>query len=143
MPEADWIEVGGLEELKRQPLQEVICGSTKLALSYKDREFGVISRTCNHAGGPWVKAPATATMSSVPGFHRQEKSGYRIHSWSDALVCRREAEGTRLWSSGPSKGGWAELGRETPGPGLTVTEEYGSRSAKRGELRWLLSLTSY
>lgn len=52
MPEADWIEVGGLDELKRQPLQEVICGRTKLALSYKDGEFGVISGTCNHAGGP-------------------------------------------------------------------------------------------
>lgn len=52
MSEADWIEVGGLDELKRQPLQEVICGRTKLALSYKDGEFGVISGTCNHAGGP-------------------------------------------------------------------------------------------
>ncbi|WHZ17071.1 MAG: hypothetical protein OJF52_003923 [Nitrospira sp.] len=52
MPEADWIEVGGLDELKRQPLQEVSCGRTKLALSYKDGEFGVISGTCNHAGGP-------------------------------------------------------------------------------------------
>lgn len=52
MPEADWMEVGGLDELKRQPLQEVSCGRTKLALSYKDGEFGVISGTCNHAGGP-------------------------------------------------------------------------------------------
>jgi multimeric flavodoxin WrbA/nitrite reductase/ring-hydroxylating ferredoxin subunit len=52
MPDADWIEVGALDELKRKPLQEIVLGETRLAVSYRDGEFGVISGLCNHAGGP-------------------------------------------------------------------------------------------
>ncbi|MBA5874183.1 MAG: Rieske 2Fe-2S domain-containing protein [Nitrospira sp. CR1.2] len=52
MPDANWIEVGGVDELKQKPLQEVVCGKTTLALSYRDGRFAAISGVCNHIGGP-------------------------------------------------------------------------------------------
>ena len=47
-----WTEIGLVEELKGKPLQEVVCGNTKLALSYRDGTFAAISGICNHIGGP-------------------------------------------------------------------------------------------
>lgn len=52
MPDANWTEVGGVDELKQKPLQEVVCGKTTLALSYRDGRFAAISGVCNHIGGP-------------------------------------------------------------------------------------------
>ncbi|ODT45425.1 MAG: (2Fe-2S)-binding protein [Nitrospira sp. SCN 59-13] len=52
MPDARWTEIGSVEELKQKPVQEVVCGNTRLALSYKDGQFAAISGICNHIGGP-------------------------------------------------------------------------------------------
>ena len=51
MLESEWIDVGSVEELKPKPLQEVLCETTPIALSYKDGTFAAISGVCNHAGG--------------------------------------------------------------------------------------------
>ncbi|WHZ23831.1 MAG: hypothetical protein OJF47_002943 [Nitrospira sp.] len=52
MPDANWTEVGSVDELKHHSLQQVVCGQTPLALSYKDGQFAAISGICNHIGGP-------------------------------------------------------------------------------------------
>lgn len=52
MPDANWTEIGQVDELKQKPLQEVACGKTILALSYRDGAFAAISGVCNHIGGP-------------------------------------------------------------------------------------------
>ncbi|MBI4002886.1 MAG: NAD(P)H-dependent oxidoreductase [Nitrospira defluvii] len=52
MPGSNWIDIGSVEELRHKPLQEVVCGQTKLALSYKVGSFAAISGVCNHIGGP-------------------------------------------------------------------------------------------
>jgi nitrite reductase/ring-hydroxylating ferredoxin subunit/multimeric flavodoxin WrbA len=52
MAEPEWIDVGGAEELAARPLQQIIRGKLRLALSYRDGEFGAISGVCNHVGGP-------------------------------------------------------------------------------------------
>jgi nitrite reductase/ring-hydroxylating ferredoxin subunit/multimeric flavodoxin WrbA len=52
MPNAEWIDVGSVEELKRKPLQEISSGKTIIALTYKDGAFAAISGFCNHVGGP-------------------------------------------------------------------------------------------
>jgi len=52
MPESNWIDVGSVEELKNKPLQEVVCGTTAIALTHKDGAFAAISGVCNHVGGP-------------------------------------------------------------------------------------------
>jgi nitrite reductase/ring-hydroxylating ferredoxin subunit/multimeric flavodoxin WrbA len=52
MPDAQWTDVGNVEDLKTKPLQHVICGTTPIALTYKNGAFSAISGVCNHVGGP-------------------------------------------------------------------------------------------
>lgn len=52
MPDVTWTEIGQVDELKQRPLQQIICGTTTLALSYRDGAFAAISGICNHIGGP-------------------------------------------------------------------------------------------
>ncbi len=47
-----WHDLGDAAELAQKPLQQVMAGRTKLALSYADGRFGIIHNVCNHAGGP-------------------------------------------------------------------------------------------
>lgn len=48
----EWIDLGSTGELSQQSLKQVSVGRTKLAVSYINGEFGVVSGVCNHAGGP-------------------------------------------------------------------------------------------
>ncbi len=52
MSEADWIDVGDATSLAQTPLQQLVHGRTRIALSFKDGQFGAVSGVCNHAGGP-------------------------------------------------------------------------------------------
>ena len=52
MANESWIEIGAVEELSRKPLQQIVSGRLRIALSFNDGEFGAISGVCNHAGGP-------------------------------------------------------------------------------------------
>ncbi|WP_342346709.1 Rieske 2Fe-2S domain-containing protein [uncultured Nitrospira sp.] len=52
MPDATWIDVGGVEDLKHQPVQQVLIGRTPVALTYRNEQFGAINGACNHVGGP-------------------------------------------------------------------------------------------
>ncbi len=52
MSEADWRDIGAAEELAKKPLQQLKIDRTKVALSYRDGQFGAISGVCNHVGGP-------------------------------------------------------------------------------------------
>jgi nitrite reductase/ring-hydroxylating ferredoxin subunit/multimeric flavodoxin WrbA len=49
---SDWVDLGGVEELSRRELQQVVARRTRLALSYRDGTFHAISGACNHVGGP-------------------------------------------------------------------------------------------
>ncbi len=48
----EWADLGAADELKRKPLQQLMLGGHRLALSYRDGQFGAVSGTCNHHGGP-------------------------------------------------------------------------------------------
>jgi nitrite reductase/ring-hydroxylating ferredoxin subunit/multimeric flavodoxin WrbA len=48
----EWHDLGPVESLKDPPIREVTIGKTRIALSYKDGEFGAIGGVCMHAGGP-------------------------------------------------------------------------------------------
>jgi nitrite reductase/ring-hydroxylating ferredoxin subunit/multimeric flavodoxin WrbA len=52
MPDAEWTDVGSVEELKQKPLQAISFSKTIIALTYKDGAFAAISGVCNHVGGP-------------------------------------------------------------------------------------------
>jgi len=47
-----WQDVGAAEALKTTPVREVRVGSGVVALTCKDGEFGALSGTCIHVGGP-------------------------------------------------------------------------------------------
>lgn len=47
-----WVDVGPVETLCTRPLQQVVVGRTRLAVSWHDGQFGVVSGVCNHVGGP-------------------------------------------------------------------------------------------
>lgn len=55
MPVDSWIDVGSCEELSQRPLRQLLVGSTRIALTYLNGQFGAISGVCNHAGGPLGK----------------------------------------------------------------------------------------
>jgi nitrite reductase/ring-hydroxylating ferredoxin subunit/multimeric flavodoxin WrbA len=47
-----WIDVGASDELAQQPVQQLVLGRIKIALTYMDGQFSAISGICNHVGGP-------------------------------------------------------------------------------------------
>jgi multimeric flavodoxin WrbA/nitrite reductase/ring-hydroxylating ferredoxin subunit len=49
---ANWIDVGSVEELSATPLRQISAMRRDLALSFENGIFGVVSNVCNHAGGP-------------------------------------------------------------------------------------------
>src|SRR6201987_4698536 len=48
----NWVDIGSADELSATPLKRVTAMNREFAVSYKDAKFGVLSNTCNHAGGP-------------------------------------------------------------------------------------------
>jgi len=52
MPAPNWHDLGSVDELSAHTLQQVVVGRTRLAVSYVNGSFSVISGACNHAGGP-------------------------------------------------------------------------------------------
>lgn len=49
---ANWYDLGDVETLKSAPLRQINIGRTRIALSYRDGQFGAVSGVCNHVGGP-------------------------------------------------------------------------------------------
>ncbi|MGE0554288.1 MAG: Rieske 2Fe-2S domain-containing protein [Gemmatimonadales bacterium] len=49
---SNWHDLGPADALAAKPLQQIVIGRTRIALSHHDGEFAAISGACNHAGGP-------------------------------------------------------------------------------------------
>ena len=97
MTTEQWHKLGPVETLRRQPLQQIVLGELRIALSYADGKFGAIAGTCLHDGGPLgegtlendcVVCPwhgyafhrhtgqcCTETTGAVPCFHLKEEGG--------------------------------------------------------------------
>lgn len=52
MSDPTWVDIGAADTFKQRPVGEALLGRRKLAVTWKDGAFGVVSNTCNHAGGP-------------------------------------------------------------------------------------------
>ncbi len=52
MSKSDWHTLGEIRILSTKPLQEILIGKTKIALSFVNGEFFAVSGFCNHFGGP-------------------------------------------------------------------------------------------
>lgn len=48
----EWQSLGLVSTFQKTEVQEASLGNTKIAVSYRDNQFGVISGICNHVGGP-------------------------------------------------------------------------------------------
>jgi nitrite reductase/ring-hydroxylating ferredoxin subunit/multimeric flavodoxin WrbA len=66
--DAEWFELGEIDSLRTKPLRQIVCGRTRIALSYRDGTFGAISGACNHVGGPL-------------GDGRIDEAGYVVCPW--------------------------------------------------------------
>jgi multimeric flavodoxin WrbA/nitrite reductase/ring-hydroxylating ferredoxin subunit len=77
--ENPWHDLGAIEELRSKPLQSLNVGRLRLALSYADGRFGVISGVCNHAAGPLGEGHLDGEYVVCPWhywkFHRQTGEG--------------------------------------------------------------------
>ena len=75
----NWIDIGSADELSATPLKRVTAMNRELAVSYKDGKFGVLSNTCNHAGGPLGKGRLDGEYIVCPWhnwkFHRCSGKG--------------------------------------------------------------------
>jgi multimeric flavodoxin WrbA/nitrite reductase/ring-hydroxylating ferredoxin subunit len=68
-----WIDLGAIDELRKSPLREITAGRLKIALSYRDGEFGAVSNVCNHVGGPLGKGTLDGEYVVCPWHH------YKFH----------------------------------------------------------------
>jgi multimeric flavodoxin WrbA/nitrite reductase/ring-hydroxylating ferredoxin subunit len=75
-PDTSWIDLGPVEELRKAPLQEITAGRLRIALSYRDGEFGAVSNICNHVGGPLGKGTLDGDYVVCPWHH------YKFHRCS-------------------------------------------------------------
>ena len=101
MPEPAWIDLGLIEDLKRQPLAQVVAGRTKIALSFLNGRFSAVSGVCNHAGGPLGEGRLDGDYIVCPWhnwkFHRE--TGLGEPGFEADAVPRHDLkeEGGHLW----------------------------------------------
>ena len=79
MSDNSWVDVGTSAELGQRPVQEVLLGRTRIALTCKDGQFGAISGVCNHVGGPLGEGTLDGDYVVCPWhywkFHRRTGEG--------------------------------------------------------------------
>ena len=66
---SEWIDVGAADELARRPLQQVLLGRAKVALSCVDGRFAAINGVCNHVGGPLGEGTLDGEYVVCPWHH--------------------------------------------------------------------------
>jgi multimeric flavodoxin WrbA/nitrite reductase/ring-hydroxylating ferredoxin subunit len=75
MTETHWIDLGDALELAQHPLQRLVVGDLKLALSFQDGKFAAISSACLHVGGPLGEGKLDGDYVVCPwhywAFHRE------------------------------------------------------------------------
>jgi nitrite reductase/ring-hydroxylating ferredoxin subunit/multimeric flavodoxin WrbA len=72
--EPDWIDLGAADEIKRKELQPITAKTTRIAISFRDGQFGAVSNSCNHVGGPLGEGDIDAA-----GYIRCPWHGWKFH----------------------------------------------------------------
>ncbi|MGE0440179.1 MAG: Rieske 2Fe-2S domain-containing protein [Gemmatimonadales bacterium] len=79
MADPVWHDLGPIEQLAAKPLQQIVVGRTRIALSHHRGEFGAISGACNHVGGPLGDGQLDGDYVVCPWhhwkYHRQTGNG--------------------------------------------------------------------
>ncbi|MEQ1654637.1 MAG: Rieske 2Fe-2S domain-containing protein [Nitrospira sp.] len=101
MPDTQWTDIGSVEELRKRPLQEVSCGKTTIALTYKDGAFSAISGICNHVAGPLGEGTLDGDYVVCPWhywkFHRQTGQGEPGYEQDQVPAYATKVENGRLF----------------------------------------------
>jgi nitrite reductase/ring-hydroxylating ferredoxin subunit/multimeric flavodoxin WrbA len=110
MADANWQDLGPAEAFQREGLSEATIGRVKLAVSFRDGRFGVVSGTCNHAGGPlgngrldgdYIVCPwhnwkfHRATGVGEPGFEEDRIPAYEAKVEAGRLLVRSDNPSAR------------------------------------------------
>ncbi|MGH7561776.1 MAG: Rieske 2Fe-2S domain-containing protein [Gemmatimonadales bacterium] len=101
MAEPLWHDLGPVKPLQQKPLQQIVIGRTRIALSFVNGEFAAISGTCNHAGGPLGDGRLDGGYIVCPWhnwkYHRV--GGYGEPGFEDETVPRYDlkVEDDHLW----------------------------------------------
>ena len=69
MSESSWLDVGAAEALRETPLTQMVLGRLRLAISYRDGEFGAVNGVCSHAGGPLGDGTLDGDYITCPWHH--------------------------------------------------------------------------
>jgi len=97
----DWQLVGKVDDLKKKALQEIEVGKTKVALSFKDDEWGAVSGFCNHIGGPLGNGCLDGDYIVCPWHYWKfnRKTGFGEPGYEDDRVQQYETKlkGDELW----------------------------------------------
>lgn len=96
-----WHEVGAAEELCQRPLQQIVVGRSKIALSCRAGEFSAISGVCNHVGGPLGEGRLDGEYVVCP-WHNWKfhcRTGLGEPGYEDDAVPRHDVkvEAGRVW----------------------------------------------
>ena len=110
MTEPKWIDLGPIEELKKEPVQQVAIGRTKIALTWNGERFGAIHDACNHIGGPLGKGTLDgdyvvcpwhnwkfhfATGKGEPGYEQDCVPSFELQQRDGRLWVREEPVSAR------------------------------------------------
>jgi nitrite reductase/ring-hydroxylating ferredoxin subunit/multimeric flavodoxin WrbA len=105
MAEAKWQDLGAVEAFQGAEVTEATIGRQKVAVSWRDGRFGIISGTCNHAGGPlgrgrldgdYVVCPwhnwkfHRSTGLGEPGFEEDHVPAYELKVENGRLLARTD-----------------------------------------------------
>ncbi len=79
MKKHEWHTLGEIKVLASSPLQEIVIGKTKIALSYLNGNFAAVSGYCNHVGGPLGRGKLAGEYIVCPWhnwkFHHKSGNG--------------------------------------------------------------------
>lgn len=88
MHEKKWHDLGSVEAFQKAPLTEAQAGGCKIAISFKNNEFGAVSSVCNHAGGPLALGRMKGDYIICPWHHWKyhRKTGLGEPGYEDEAV---------------------------------------------------------
>ena len=111
-----WTDAGAVDALSQRPVQEILIGRAKVALTFKDGVFGAISGVCNHAGGPLGKGTLNGdyvvcpwhywkfhcqTGIGEPGFEADRVPAHEVRVEHGRVLVRNAAVSTRAKAPHP------------------------------------------
>jgi nitrite reductase/ring-hydroxylating ferredoxin subunit/multimeric flavodoxin WrbA len=78
MRNKEWIDIGAVSVLKKKPLQQIVIGKIRIALTFKDNEFAAVSGKCNHQKGPLGRGRMEGNYIVCPwhGWKFHRKTGH-------------------------------------------------------------------